>query len=136
MRRDIIIGIDAGTSVIKSVGFMVSGEQLAVAALPNVYETVANRGVEQDMKRTWTDTATTLRMLAEKVPELAKRVAAIAVTGQGDGTWLIDERGKPVAPAWLWLDARAASIACSRPMGSTTCCERSRSRRTQPRLER
>jgi len=50
-------------------------------------------------------------MLAEKVPELAKRVAAIAVTGQGDGTWLIDERGKPVAPAWLWLDARAASIA-------------------------
>ena len=49
MRRDIIIGIDAGTSVIKSVGFMVSGEQLAVAALPNVYETVANRGVEQDI---------------------------------------------------------------------------------------
>jgi len=111
MRPDIIIGIDAGTSVIKSVGFTVSGEQLAVAALPNVYETLANRGVEQDMRRTWTDTAMTLRMLAEKVPELAERVAAIAVTGQGDGTWLIDEAGEPLAPAWLWLDARAASIA-------------------------
>ena len=25
--------------------------------------------------------------------------------------WLIDKAGEPVAPAWLWLDARAASIA-------------------------
>ena len=25
--------------------------------------------------------------------------------------WLIDKHGEPVAPAWLWLDARAASIA-------------------------
>ena len=30
------------------------------------------------------------------------------MTGQGDGTWLIDEGGEPVAPAWLWLDSRAA----------------------------
>jgi erythritol kinase len=111
MKRDIIVGIDAGTSVIKSVAFTVSGEQLAVTALPNSYETLANRGVEQDMARTWTDTARTLRMLAEKVPDFRERVAALAVTGQGDGTWLIDEAGEPVAPAWLWLDARAASIA-------------------------
>jgi erythritol kinase (D-erythritol 1-phosphate-forming) len=38
-------------------------------------------------------------------------VIAIAVTGQGDGMWLADADGAPVAPAWLWLDARAASIA-------------------------
>ena len=36
---------------------------------------------------------------------------AIGVTGQGDGTWLIDAAGDPVAPGWLWLDSRAASIA-------------------------
>ena len=44
-----------------------------------------------------------------KVPDLAKRTAALAITGQGDGTWLIDADGEPVAPAWLWLDGRAAS---------------------------
>jgi erythritol kinase len=111
MKRDIIVGIDAGTSVIKSVAFSATGEQLAVTAIPNGYETLGHGGVEQDMARTWADTARTLRELAEKVPDLAKRTIALAVTGQGDGTWLIDEAGEPVAPAWLWLDARAAAIA-------------------------
>ena len=110
MTRDVIIGIDAGTSVIKSVAFTVDGEQLAVTAIPNIYETLDDGGAEQDMAKTWTDTATTLRDLAGKVPRLNERLAAIAVTGQGDGIWLIDAKGEPVAPAWLWLDSRAASI--------------------------
>ena len=44
------------------------------------------------------------------MPDLASRVVAIAVTGQGDGTWLIDTDGEPVAKGWLWLDARAAAV--------------------------
>ena len=111
MSADVIIGIDAGTSVIKSVAFAASGEQLAVTAIPNGYTTLKNGGVEQDMARTWKDAAQTLRGLAEKIDNLNSRVIAIAVTGQGDGMWLIDKEGEPVAPAWLWLDSRAASIA-------------------------
>jgi erythritol kinase (D-erythritol 1-phosphate-forming) len=111
MRDGILIGIDAGTSVIKSVAFTLHGQQLAVAALPNEYVNLPNGGVEQDMARTWVDTAKSLRLLAEKVPDLASRALALGVTGQGDGTWLIDKDGEPVGPAWLWLDSRAASIA-------------------------
>lgn len=111
MTDGILVGIDAGTSVLKSVAFTAHGEQIAAAAIPNSYETLANGGVEQDMARTWRDAAATLRELSEKIPGLARRVIAIAVTGQGDGTWLIDRQGEPVAPAFLWLDARAASIA-------------------------
>jgi erythritol kinase (D-erythritol 1-phosphate-forming) len=111
MTADIIIGIDAGTSVIKSVAFSAKGEQLAVTAIPNSYATLKNGGVEQDMARTWKDAAQTLRELADKIDNLNNRVIAIAVTGQGDGLWLIDKAGEPVAPAWLWLDSRAASIA-------------------------
>jgi erythritol kinase (D-erythritol 1-phosphate-forming) len=107
----ILIGIDAGTSVIKSVAFTTSGEQIAISTIPNSYSTVEGGGIEQDMKRTWTDTAKTLKQLTEKIPNLARRLIAISVTGQGDGTWLVDKSGEPVAPAWLWLDARAASIA-------------------------
>jgi erythritol kinase (D-erythritol 1-phosphate-forming) len=110
MLDPVIIGIDAGTSVIKSVAFAIDGTQLALAAAANHYETLPNGGAEQDMGRTWADAAATLRQLAEKVPNLAARVIAISVTGQGDGMWLIDEDGEPVAPAWLWLDARAADI--------------------------
>jgi erythritol kinase (D-erythritol 1-phosphate-forming) len=108
--KDVIIGIDAGTSVIKSIAFDLSGKQLAVHAIPNSYETFEGAGATQDMARTWADTAASLRGLGEKVSDLANRTVALSVTAQGDGTWLIDKTGAPVAPAWLWLDARAASI--------------------------
>lgn len=107
--KDLIVGIDAGTSVIKSVAFDLSGRQVAAAALPNRYETLPGGGAEQDLARTWAETATTLQQLADKVENLAARVAAVAVTGQGDGTWLIDAEGEPVSRAWLWLDARSAA---------------------------
>lgn len=111
MSEGILVGVDAGTSVIKSIAFTTEGEQIASAAIPNTYVTLANGGVEQDMARTWRDAAATLKQLSEKIPGLSSRIIAIAVTGQGDGTWLVDKAGEPVAPAFLWLDARAASIA-------------------------
>jgi erythritol kinase (D-erythritol 1-phosphate-forming) len=110
MRDGVIIGIDAGTSVIKSVAFSTDGTQLAAAAIPNTYVTLPDGGAEQDMARTWGDAAATLKQLTTQIPNLASRLIAISVTGQGDGMWLIDRAGEPVAPAWLWLDARAADI--------------------------
>jgi hypothetical protein len=108
--RDVIVGIDAGTSLIKTVAFTREGGQLGSFCLPNVYRTSAGDRVEQDMSRTWDDAATALRCLTASVPDLPARVAAIAVTGQGDGTWLIDDDGRPVGPALLWLDSRAARL--------------------------
>lgn len=111
MKDGVLIGIDAGTSVIKSVAFTTTGEQIAAAAISNRYLTFPDGGAEQDMPKTWADAAATLRELAQKIPNLAERLIAISVTGQGDGMWLIDKAGEPVAPAWLWLDARSAGIA-------------------------
>ena len=71
MARDLLIGIDAGTSVIKSVAFTAAGEQVGAAARANTYRTVAGVGAEQDMAGTWADAAATLRGLAERVPDLA-----------------------------------------------------------------
>ena len=108
MTRDVLIGLDAGTSVIKAVAFTRDGEQIAVASRPNHYRTGAHGAAEQDMEGTWEAAAGTLRDLLTDAPELGGSARALAVTGQGDGTWLIDEAGTPVAPAWLWLDSRAA----------------------------
>ena len=122
MPGDVLVGIDAGTSVIKAVAFTLEGRQLAVTAEPNAYTSLPDGGVEQDMARTWRETAAVLRRLGEEVSELQRRCAALAVTGQGDGTWLIDKRGEPVAPAWLWLDSRAAALVEARRADGTGAC--------------
>ncbi|MDN5569334.1 MAG: carbohydrate kinase, partial [Paracoccus sp. (in: a-proteobacteria)] len=104
---DILVGIDAGTSVIKAVAFDLAGRQLGASSVPNTYQTGQGGSATQAMVRTWDDCATALRGLGERIPDLARRTAALSVTAQGDGTWLVGQDG-PVGNAWLWLDARAA----------------------------
>ncbi|MBG1232342.1 FGGY-family carbohydrate kinase [Aestuariivirga litoralis] len=105
---DVIIGVDAGTSVIKAVAFDLEGRQLDAAAIPNRYHTGQGGAVTQSLEQTYLDCAQALRNLGSKIPNLATRTIALAVTGQGDGTWLVGKDNKPVGDAWLWLDARAA----------------------------
>lgn len=107
--QDLLIGIDAGTSVIKAVAFDLAGRQIAVASVPNRYGTSADGAAFQSLDQTWADCAQTLRDLGTKVDDLARRTRALAVTGQGDGTWLVGADNRPASDAWLWLDARAAS---------------------------
>ena len=111
--KDLIIGIDAGTSVIKSIAFNMDGKLVDSSSINNEYHLLDGGGAEQDQALTWQSTARTLKQLSQQVPDLANRVAAVAVTGQGDGTWLIDKAGKPVHNALLWLDARACLLYTS-----------------------
>ncbi len=105
---DLIIGIDAGTSVIKAVAFDLAGRQLGTAAVVNTYREEPDGSAVQSMERTWADCAKALRELGGVVDGLARRTAAVSVTGQGDGTWLVGAGNRPVGDAWLWLDARSA----------------------------
>ena len=70
MSREVIVGVDAGTSVIKAVAFDLDGAEIASAGRPNHYVDLPGGGVEQDMARTWDDTAAVLRDLAGLVPDL------------------------------------------------------------------
>ncbi|MEO6298908.1 MAG: FGGY-family carbohydrate kinase [Paracoccaceae bacterium] len=105
---DILIGIDSGTSVIKAVAFDLAGRQLAASAVPNTYATGAGGAATQSLTQTWAECVRAMRGLADKIPGLGTRTAAISVTAQGDGTWLVGKGNAPVGDAWLWLDARAA----------------------------
>jgi len=105
---DLIIGIDAGTSVIKAVAFDLQGRQLAESSVRNNYAMGADGSATQSLPKTWADCAAALRGLADKIEGLAARTAAIALTAQGDGTWLVGRDNRAVTDAWIWLDARAA----------------------------
>lgn len=106
---DLLIGIDSGTSVVKAVAFDLAGRQIAAASVLNRYDAGDDGAASQPMERTWADCAAALRGLGEKVGDLARRTAAIGVTAQGDGTWLVGPGDAPVGDAWIWLDARAAA---------------------------
>src|SRR5882757_2170796 len=63
------------------------------------------RQVEQDMDELWQAVVETVR--AAVLEAGAVQVAAIGVTGQGDGAWLVNSAGRPIGPAVIWLDGRA-----------------------------
>ena len=108
MADPVLLALDSGTSMVKAVAFSAAGEVLAVATRPNRITAGPGGAVEQDMRRTWDDARAVLSEAAQKVG--ADRIAGIAVTGQGDGAWLVDREGEPVGQALLWLDARAAQV--------------------------
>ena len=82
---DAIIGIDAGTTIFKSVAFEISSRQISAASFPNRCNAHPDGAATQSIKGTWKRCIRTLRGLVKKVDNPAPRTAAIAVTGQGDG---------------------------------------------------
>src|SRR5215210_4428840 len=100
-----IIGIDAGTSVVKAVAFSDEGENLAVESRrTKVYSPRPDQS-EQDFEEVVAAVGEVVRAVAESSGE---NPDAIGLTGQGDGLWLFDERGYSVRPAILWLGAGVA----------------------------
>jgi erythritol kinase len=107
--NEILIGLDAGLDRIEAIAFDPAGCQLQAASIASPIAWFEH-GPEQDLGDTWQAAAQALRQLAGLVPELAARTVALAITGQTGGTWLIDEDGDPVAPAWPGPARSAQSI--------------------------
>ncbi|MBW4438906.1 MAG: carbohydrate kinase [Pleurocapsa minor GSE-CHR-MK-17-07R] len=99
-----LLGIDSGTSVVKSVVFDLDGKEVAIARrdMP-----VTNDGIhsECDMRAAWALTAETIREVLTQVD--ADQIDAIGLCGTACGFWAIDADGQPVRPAILWNDGRA-----------------------------
>lgn len=101
------ISVDAGTSVIKAVGFDAQGREVVIArrSVP-VMRQIASRA-EQDMHAVWLAVE---EVICEVGAQLDEDVEFLAVTAQGDGAWLVDDRGCPTGPAILWSDGRAVEL--------------------------
>ena len=104
------LGIDAGTSVVKAAIFDERGDALAVQGrpIPLMHERGGVQGaVEQDFD---VILATLGAVVTEAVRESGTMPGSVAVTAQGDGCWLTDEKFHPVRPALSWLDGRAGEL--------------------------
>jgi len=98
------VGVDVGTTATKAVLLAPTGEVLMSRSAPTPLRNPAPGRYEYDVDE-----------LADQVLALVRDLAApdidlIALTGQGDGLWLIDEHARGVRPAVAWLDARGAAV--------------------------
>jgi erythritol kinase (D-erythritol 1-phosphate-forming) len=101
-----LLGVDVGTSVVKAVAFDRDGGALAVRGQPLELLHGEGDGVEQDLD-------TIVASVGEVVQAVVAEAGApdvVALTGQGDGCWLVDEKHRAVRPAMSWLDGRAGEL--------------------------
>jgi xylulokinase len=103
------LGIDVGTTGVRAAILDGAGTRLADAAQACPHERPAPGYAEADAERWWMTTCAVLAQVGAQSPLGA--VDAIAVTGQAPTAVLVDGEGRPLRPAILWLDVRAAAEA-------------------------
>ncbi|MFJ2439536.1 MULTISPECIES: FGGY family carbohydrate kinase [unclassified Streptomyces] len=98
------VGLDLGTSIVKAVAFAEDGTALNVESTPLA---LGGRGerIEQDIEEVVRAATGVLSAVTG-----GRAPALVAVTGQGDGLWLVDGAGRAVRPALSWMDGRASAL--------------------------
>ncbi|MCE3246661.1 MAG: carbohydrate kinase [Geminicoccaceae bacterium] len=112
LAREVLIGLEAGTTMTVAVAFTQDGDELARATVDHPIACAADGCAEQEPGEAWQRAAAAVRQLALRVAYLERRAIALALTGPGGGAWLVDEDGDAVLPAILPVDRRAEAIAC------------------------
>ncbi|GAB2604958.1 hypothetical protein GCM10027168_42380 [Streptomyces capparidis] len=121
------IAIDAGTTTIEAGGYGDDGTEPAVSRRPTRVARPRPRWSEQDMSEVWAAVAATPREVVAALPEA---LGMVAVTAQGDGARLVDDRGRPTGPAVLWNEVGARGawltglVATGREPGFATAAAR------------
>ncbi|WP_176220553.1 xylulokinase [Cohnella massiliensis] len=105
MSRAIIV--DASTSAIKSYLYDLDAGMALAHAQTDVPMSVPEPGAaEVDAELWWDGLCRTVSELTARNPDAASGLAAVAVTNQQISCVFLDGEGKPVAPAYLWMDTR------------------------------
>jgi sugar (pentulose or hexulose) kinase len=105
-----ILGLDAGTSVVKAAIFDLEGNELSRGAKSVPITNPEPHLAEEDMQEVWVAATEAIREALVGGAVKADEILGLSATGQGDGSWLIDGDGRPKGPALLWTDGRAGDI--------------------------
>lgn len=105
-----LIGVDVGASVVRCTLFDLDGNERAVSSREAALLHPREGWAEMEMEAVWTAVRDCLQAAVATAAPRGYEIAAIGVTGQGDGTWLVDSEGRPVRPAITWLDGRTSEM--------------------------
>ncbi|MBL1101965.1 FGGY-family carbohydrate kinase [Streptomyces coffeae] len=109
--RELLLGIDAGQTVTKALLFDATGHEVARGSATVPLSSPRPHWVERDMDEVWHAARLAIRDCLEAAGEEAGRaVAAVGLSGHGDGVYPVDGRLRPVRTAILALDTRAEPL--------------------------
>ncbi len=103
------IGIDIGTTSVKSVLVEAGGHVAATATFPLAVSRPRPGWSEQDPEAWWAAVCETLDALQAAEPALMAATRAIGLSGQQHGATLLDAKDAVLRPAILWNDGRASA---------------------------
>ena len=106
----LLLGLDAGNTVVKAVLFDREGNQLAASQRDGASRTPAPGHVERDLDELWANAAVVIRECLERAGCHPGAVAAVGCAGHGNGLYLLDREGAPLL-AIQSIDTRAAREA-------------------------
>ncbi len=101
----LVIGVDSSTTACKAIAWDARGNGVAEgrAACPLI--TPRPHWYEQDAEQWWAGLCTALNTLWEQIDPT--RIAALCITHQRETFVPVDEEGRPLRHAILWLDERS-----------------------------
>ena len=107
MAAEVFLGLDIGTSSVKSILISTDGSVEGVATAPLSLDTPEPGWAEQDPDAWWDAARAAMRdVLAQRG---GRRVAAIGISGQMHSSVFLDRSGAVIRPALLWCDGRTTA---------------------------
>jgi xylulokinase len=107
IRVDYFLGIDAGTSSIRSMFIDGEGTVAGITRQPIEIELPRPDYAEQSPELWWQTTRSTIRQLTAEHPQISRDVRGIAFAGQMHGLVALAEDFTVLRPAIIWADQRS-----------------------------
>ncbi len=102
-----MMGIDLGTSSLKTIVIDESGNVKAIAAKAYQFQSPFNNYAEHDPEEWWEACVDTIRRAVTEGGIRPEEIKGIGFSGQMHGLVVLDENGKSIRPAILHCDARS-----------------------------
>ena len=108
---ELILGIDMGTTSLKAAVYNHQGEQLAAAVVEYSLLTPASNIVEAPCNVYMESAKTCMEKIKESGKVNTRDITVVGFSVQGETLCLLDEAGKPLMNAIVWMDNRAGDQA-------------------------
>jgi xylulokinase len=108
MPEPLILAVDLGTSGMKVALITVSGKVIGWESEPVRLIITPDGGAEQSPEEWWQAFLSAAGRLLKREPDASRNVIAVCCSTQGEGTIAVDESGKALGNAILWMDMRGA----------------------------